>query len=999
MLIAAALLALLAPQDRKPVDLIKLLDADQDSIAGDWTVDGGTLASPKRARPPRIHLLQIPYIPPEEYDLTLVVESKGPFDPKGDTTSLDVGLPLGEMRPTAIFDGWDGTVRGISDIKGKNASENETTSRARVFVDGTARTIVYAVRKNSLTVTVDGKAAIEWKGDPNDSMSSGAYFEIPDRRTLFLGAWIAYVFKKVELVPVTGAGSVVARRTKSRFVGGRGGAGFDDSPLRPAMLVGLRYWTSRYGAGIIVKAAQGIYRTDEGPAEGKPYGRPNGAPGEVVAKPGYAIGAIVARGGDRVDGCRIVFMRVAEKGLDPKDSYESEWLGGSGGGGETLLGGGGVPIVGLAGRSFEDLDCIGVVQAEVPLSVLDPARTLADRLKEPEAAARADACAKLGRMGAEALSAIDPLIETLRNDAQADVRTAAARALGSIGPSAVPAIPPMIEALKHGEPGVRAASAWALGRLGPAARPALPALHDVLSDASPAARKEALLSIASLGPEARSIAAMLDLFRKDLLKDERIRASASDPEQWISGSGPETPDLQPVWTFLRALATVGPEAIPALAPALKHEDAAYRAIAAAALALIGPEARAALPMLLESMQDKDVIVRRMAIKAVLEVDDRGTGVLAAMREAVRDEDERVQTIARDAVRRLSLLSLRLRAGETFSVATTSKMLVEYAEGKATVEIEEVVEYEVLGATAAEENPEIPDLPLPPGFAIHDSRDGSSPSRSFRSVARTLRGTSTDLPATIRAYAVQLARLGWTLDPSAEPGTILGTKKGERISVENPGKAPNGEASLLLRVVPFRNGRRMAEEASTDRGPVNLKGRYKSLKAKGSDSKGAFELDWDLARKSVQMTGVECDLTRRIREVVPHEFYATVDRSGKFERDVRDPILTPQPFPALSLSMPGTLPEEADRKEESWKTPPPDDWTPALTLEHRFQKREAGEIVIASQGKLVAEKIEASATTTFDPRSGRPVKSQGRCTQASEVAKFTLEFEATFTPAR
>ncbi|HXX92656.1 MAG TPA: hypothetical protein VEN81_03425, partial [Planctomycetota bacterium] len=256
-ILAALILALLGtPQTepkKDPVNLISLIDADLDSVVGDWSVQGGKLGSPKRSRPPRMHLLQIPYVPPEEYDLTLVIESKGPFDPKGDTTSVDFGLPWGEIRPAVVLDGWDGTVRGLSLIDGKNASENETTGRTRIFTDGTPHTVVCSVRKAGIAVTVDGKSILDWKGEAKRLSSDWTYRDLPDKRTPFLAAWIGYVFHKIELSPVTGAGTpIAARRSKSRLVGGGGGADFDDTPPRSALLVGLKYSTAPWGQDSVI---------------------------------------------------------------------------------------------------------------------------------------------------------------------------------------------------------------------------------------------------------------------------------------------------------------------------------------------------------------------------------------------------------------------------------------------------------------------------------------------------------------------------------------------------------------------------------------------------------------------------------------------------------------------------------------------------------------------------------------------------------------------------
>ena len=79
---------------------------------------------------------------------------------------------------------------------------------------------------------------------------------------------------------------------------------------------------------------------------------------------GYAVGAIVAKTGGNVDGFKVVFMRVGKQMLDPNDSYESEWLGGRGGGDETLLSGEGNPIVGVYGRCGGWVDAIGLIFEE-----------------------------------------------------------------------------------------------------------------------------------------------------------------------------------------------------------------------------------------------------------------------------------------------------------------------------------------------------------------------------------------------------------------------------------------------------------------------------------------------------------------------------------------------------------------------------------------------------------------------------------------------------------
>jgi hypothetical protein len=74
---------------------------------------------------------------------------------------------------------------------------------------------------------------------------------------------------------------------------------------------------------------------------------------KVVAKPGYAVGQITLRTGLGMDGLSVTFMKVTDGKLDPTDSYESEWVGGKGGG-EGKLGDGKQPVIGLIGKARAD---------------------------------------------------------------------------------------------------------------------------------------------------------------------------------------------------------------------------------------------------------------------------------------------------------------------------------------------------------------------------------------------------------------------------------------------------------------------------------------------------------------------------------------------------------------------------------------------------------------------------------------------------------------------
>ncbi len=166
-----------------------------------------------------------------------------------------------------------------------------------------------------------------------------------------------------------------AKPKDSKLVG-NGPTTFRDLPRQPAMLVALRVSTGLLNPSVLmVRSIQPKYLTPAGKVNGKAYGR--GASAKVQseflaefldleAKEGYAVGAIVVKAGDRVDGFRVVFMRIKGDRLDPNDKYESRWVGGRGGRAETLLGGDGKPVIGIHGRCGDDLDSIGLIQDDAP---------------------------------------------------------------------------------------------------------------------------------------------------------------------------------------------------------------------------------------------------------------------------------------------------------------------------------------------------------------------------------------------------------------------------------------------------------------------------------------------------------------------------------------------------------------------------------------------------------------------------------------------------------
>jgi hypothetical protein len=145
--------------------------------------------------------------------------------------------------------------------------------------------------------------------------------------------------------------------TPTPLVGGTGGSPFEERPSGPRFLVGFRYSLTTY-----LKSAQGIYLSGEERKLGELSGDPEGKTlEEIVAKPGYAVGGLIARGTQRVDQMKIIFMRISGPRLIPGDSYESPWIGAGGSRDEVKLVGDGSPVVGLVGRRGGDVDALGLL--------------------------------------------------------------------------------------------------------------------------------------------------------------------------------------------------------------------------------------------------------------------------------------------------------------------------------------------------------------------------------------------------------------------------------------------------------------------------------------------------------------------------------------------------------------------------------------------------------------------------------------------------------------
>lgn len=218
-----------------------------------------------------------------------------------------------------------------------------------------------------------------------------------------------------------------------------------------------------------------------------------------------------------------------------------------------------------------------------------------------EGALRPAAGSALAKIGPQS---VGPLVEVVRSQSKpAEVRAEAVRALAQLGQDAAGATPKLIACLKETHADLNVEACRALAAIGPAARKAVPDLIPLLpaKDKLSAAAMDAL---AKIGPDAKPAVPAL--------------VSAYGPQAPIQAIGPVAiPDLIAMLALPKESAAAAHflkefkgHALEALLQALKHDDAAIRAPAAALLrpkdfAFSANDLRKVMPQMRELLKDKD----------------------------------------------------------------------------------------------------------------------------------------------------------------------------------------------------------------------------------------------------------------------------------------------------------------------------------------------------------------------------------------------------------
>jgi hypothetical protein len=181
------------------VNLLRLVDAKADAVGGEWTVENGALISGKEewAR------LQLPYTPPDEYDLTLVAERREGSD------VLGIGLGQGKSVFAVWVDGFPakGGLTALDSLDGLLVENSPAAVKGTHLANNKPSTIVIAVRKSGVKVDIDGKGVLSWSGNYSRLSRSPVWQPRDPKAPLLVGAFGSrYHFSKILLTPVSGQG-------------------------------------------------------------------------------------------------------------------------------------------------------------------------------------------------------------------------------------------------------------------------------------------------------------------------------------------------------------------------------------------------------------------------------------------------------------------------------------------------------------------------------------------------------------------------------------------------------------------------------------------------------------------------------------------------------------------------------------------------------------------------------------------------------------------------
>jgi hypothetical protein len=179
------------------VNVLPSISLETDVVSGKWVREGGAVVS-REGKPAR---LQVPYRPPEEYDVRIVFARQA--------ANFCVNLILSrEGEPFTLVMHRDGFF-GFEKLFGEDFHKNKSTTR----FDGPLQlnkpyTVTAEVRKTGVKVFCEGRPLSVLQS--YDGLSMNRDWKLPDGLALGFGTWDGgAAIQKLEILEVTGKGGFV----------------------------------------------------------------------------------------------------------------------------------------------------------------------------------------------------------------------------------------------------------------------------------------------------------------------------------------------------------------------------------------------------------------------------------------------------------------------------------------------------------------------------------------------------------------------------------------------------------------------------------------------------------------------------------------------------------------------------------------------------------------------------------------------------------------------
>jgi hypothetical protein len=141
------------------------------------------------------------------------------------------------------------------------------------------------------------------------------------------------------------------------------GQPFEVTPPEGAALIGLNITLGPYRQYDVVHSVQPVFATASETIVGEMYGKPVGPIVKIRPRPGYIVTGLGIKAEDRIEEIGVQYTRLKKSGLDPKNSYWTRFYGGPTQIKIRALTSEGKPIVGLIGKSGNEIFTLGFVTA------------------------------------------------------------------------------------------------------------------------------------------------------------------------------------------------------------------------------------------------------------------------------------------------------------------------------------------------------------------------------------------------------------------------------------------------------------------------------------------------------------------------------------------------------------------------------------------------------------------------------------------------------------